>query len=161
MNATNIGVMEQEQRKIETKTQIRGAVSERRQERLAKTRQKQELGKTVFSDHIFVFTGLFVKLIRGTLMPLLEFPKKVGTIKPKAKRLSKFLDIYESLCDLYIVADESGPTIVNLEEYGHMKAEIKSVKAGIGNSIVDMFNDLKNSIQNDGSRNPVQGGYTR
>ncbi|PWA42266.1 exocyst complex protein Exo70, Cullin repeat-like-containing domain protein [Artemisia annua] len=119
---------------------------------------EQELGKTVFSDHISVFTGLFVNLVRGTLMPLLEFPNKVGTSKPKAKRLFKFLDIYESLRDLYIVADESGPTTVNLEEYGHMKAEIKSVKAGIGNSIVDMFNDLKNSIQNDGSRNPVQGG---
>lgn len=119
---------------------------------------ERELGKTVFSDHISVFTGLFVNLVRGTLMPLLEFPNKVGTIKPKAKKLFKFLDIYESLRDLYIVADESGPTTVNLEEYGHMKAEIKSVKAGIGNSIVDMFNDLKNSIQNDGNRNPVQGG---
>nr|GEW78142.1 exocyst complex component EXO70B1-like [Tanacetum cinerariifolium] len=119
---------------------------------------ERELGKMVFSDHISVFTGLFVNLIRGTLMPLLEFPNKVGTVKPKAKRLFKFLDIYESLRDLCIVADESGPTTVNLEEYGHMKAEIKSVKVNIGNSIVDMFNDLKNSIENDGNRNSVQGG---
>ncbi|KAI3730804.1 hypothetical protein L1987_61982 [Smallanthus sonchifolius] len=119
---------------------------------------EQELGETVFSEHLPVFTGVFINLIRGITTSLLEFPTTVALEKPKSKRLFKFLDIYESICDLNAAIDDPDPGHDKLEEYSNLKTEISTVGDTIGEVLVNMFNDLKHSISNDTNKAQIQGG---
>ncbi|KAM0014950.1 putative exocyst complex component Exo70, cullin repeat-like-containing domain superfamily [Helianthus debilis subsp. tardiflorus] len=119
--------------------------------------EERKLGETVFSEHLPVFTGVFINLIRGITTSLLEFPTTVAIEKPKAKRLFKFLDIYESIRDLSVAVEESDSNDVKLEEYCNLKSEISIVGDTIGEVVVNMFNDLKQTISNDNNKTTVQG----
>ncbi|MFS7959082.1 putative exocyst complex component Exo70, cullin repeat-like-containing domain superfamily [Helianthus anomalus] len=119
--------------------------------------EERKLGETVFSEHLPVFTGVFINLIRGITTSLLEFPTTVAIEKPKAKRLFKFLDIYESIRDLSVAIEESDSNDVKLEEYCNLKSEISIVGDTIGEVVVNMFNDLKQTISNDNNKTTVQG----
>ncbi|XP_035832672.1 exocyst complex component EXO70B1 [Helianthus annuus] len=119
--------------------------------------EERKLGETVFSEHLPVFTGMFINLIRGITTSLLEFPTTVAIEKPKAKRLFKFLDIYESIRDLSVAIEESDSSDVKLEEYCNLKSEISVVGDTIGEVVVNMFNDLKQTISNDNNKTTVQG----
>ncbi|KAJ0537506.1 putative exocyst complex component Exo70, cullin repeat-like-containing domain superfamily [Helianthus annuus] len=119
--------------------------------------EERKLGETVFSEHLPVFTGVFINLIRGITTSLLEFPTTVAIEKPKAKRLFKFLDIYESIHDLSVAVEESDSNDVKLEEYCNLKSEISIVGDTIGEVVVNMFNDLKQTISNDNNKTTVQG----
>ncbi|KAI3817424.1 hypothetical protein L1987_11214 [Smallanthus sonchifolius] len=119
---------------------------------------ERELGETVFSEHLPVFTGVFINLIRGITTSFLEFPTTVALEKPKAKRLFKFLDIYESIRDLNAAIDDPDPGDEKLEEYSNLKTKISTVGDTIGEVVVNMFNDLKHSISNDTNKAQIQGG---
>ncbi|KAL8258439.1 hypothetical protein R6Q59_030480 [Mikania micrantha] len=117
---------------------------------------ERTLGETIFSNHLSVFNGILINLIRVITTSLLEFPTTVVMEKPKAKRLFKFLDIYESICDLsatVVCSDD-----VTLEDYSDLISEISVVKDSIAKVVVNMFNDLKHSVSNDTNKAQIQGG---
>ncbi|KAK1415877.1 hypothetical protein QVD17_31665 [Tagetes erecta] len=119
---------------------------------------EKKLGEMVFSEHTPVFTGVLINLFRGITNSLLEFPTTVAVEKPKAKRLFKFLDVYEAIRDLNAAIVESGYGEVTGEEYSDLKSEISTVGDSIGEVVINMFNDLKNSISNDTNKTQIQGG---
>ncbi|KAI3515920.1 hypothetical protein L1887_14826 [Cichorium endivia] len=119
---------------------------------------ERKLGETVFSDHVTVFTGLFINLLRGVTTQLVEFATAVATATPKSKRLLKFLEIYEAIRDLGDSIHDSDSGNVKLEETCTIKSEISSARDSIGEAVFNMFNDLKNSIRNDANKTPIQGG---
>lgn len=120
---------------------------------------EKKLGEKVFSQqHMPVFTGVLINLIRGITNSLLEFPTTVAVEKPKAKRLFKFLDVYEAICDINVSIVELGSGEVTVEGYSDLKSEISTVGDSIGEVVINMFNDLKNSISNDTNKTQIQGG---
>ncbi|KAI7749169.1 hypothetical protein M8C21_028224 [Ambrosia artemisiifolia] len=119
--------------------------------------EERKLGETIFSNHLTVFTSLFINLIRGITTSLLEFPTTLAIEKPKAKRLFKFLEIHESIRDLSIAVKESNSCDGKLEEYCNLKSEISIVGDTIGEVVINMFNDLKQTISNDTNKTTVQG----
>ncbi|KVI05696.1 Cullin repeat-like-containing domain-containing protein [Cynara cardunculus var. scolymus] len=119
---------------------------------------ERKLGETVFSNHISVFTGLFINLIHGVTALLVDFATAVAMTKPKAKRLFKFLDIYEALGGIGRALVDESNSHVKLEEYCNLQSEISSVRGSMGETVVIIFNDLNNSIRNDTNKTPVQGG---
>ncbi|KAJ9554573.1 hypothetical protein OSB04_018618 [Centaurea solstitialis] len=120
---------------------------------------ERDLGETVFSDHPLVFTPLFINLINGITMLLVEFATSVAMSKPKAKRLFRFLDIYKGLVDLGTFVDESdNKHDVRIEESCRLKSEISSASDRMGEAVVNAFKDVTNYIRNDTNKTPVQGG---
>lgn len=119
---------------------------------------EKKLGESVFSDHFSVFMGLFINLIRGITTSLLEFATAVAMEKPKGKRLFKFIDIYEAIRGIEVVFDNSVSSDIKLEESTTLKSEILSVGDSIGEAVVNIFCDLKNSIRNDTIKTTVSGG---
>nr|XP_043621178.1 exocyst complex component EXO70B1-like [Erigeron canadensis] len=119
---------------------------------------ERKLGENVFTDQLPVFASLFLNLIRNITTLLLEFAIAVANVKPKGKRLFKFIDMYEAIRDLGTVVDESDFGDTKLEEWGVLKSEILSTGDNIGEAVVNMFSDLKNAIRNDTNKTTVQGG---
>ncbi|CAI9259984.1 unnamed protein product [Lactuca saligna] len=119
---------------------------------------ERKLGETVFSDHLKVFTTLFINILRGVTTLLVESVTVVATAKPKAKRLLKFLEMYVAIRDLGDSIDDSDFSNVKLEESCSLTSEISSATYIIGQVVLNMFNDLKSSIKNDANKTPIQGG---
>ncbi|KAI3720455.1 hypothetical protein L6452_21373 [Arctium lappa] len=118
------------------------------------------LGEKVFSDHLPVFRGLFINLIRSVVTSLLDYAAAVAMRKRSAERLFKFLDMHEALNSLREATNDSSHSdeIKHQQPCNDLNSEISSVINRIGEGVVNMFSDLENSIRNDVAKTPVPGG---
>ncbi|KAK1406044.1 hypothetical protein QVD17_42241 [Tagetes erecta] len=115
---------------------------------------ERKLGESVFGeDHLSVFRGLFINLIRSLITSLLDYAGTVAMMKRSAaERLFKFLDMYEALQGVReaMNVDNGNSNDLNLE--------ISLVSERIGEGVVNTFVDLEKSIQQDAAKTPVPGG---
>ncbi|KVH97873.1 exocyst complex component EXO70B1-like [Cynara cardunculus var. scolymus] len=116
------------------------------------------LGEKIFSEHLYVFRGLFSNLIRSVVTSLLDYAAAVAIRKRSAERLFKFLDMHEALNGLREATNDSSDETKDEQSCNDLNAEISSVIDRIGEGVVNMFGDLENSIRNDVAKTPVPGG---
>ncbi|KAL3500982.1 hypothetical protein ACH5RR_035431 [Cinchona calisaya] len=115
---------------------------------------ERQLGETVFADHPSIFISIFSNLARAVVIQLLDFAEAVSMSKRSAEKLFKFLDMYETLLDLIPAITHSCS-----DDFEHeIKYEIASAADRLGESAINIFLDLENSIKNDVAKNAVPGG---
>jgi exocyst complex protein 7 len=112
---------------------------------------EQNLCDSVFSDHPSVSQTLFIDLARPVVIQLLDFAEALVLTKRSAEKLFKFLDMYESLRDLFR-AMHGGPYPEELI------SEASEAKTRLGEAAMSIFCDLENSIKSDHGRTPVPSG---
>ncbi|CAN4123395.1 unnamed protein product [Withania somnifera] len=117
---------------------------------------ERRLGESVFSASPMISHSLFNNLARSVAIQILDFAEAVSRTKRSAEKLFKYLDIYDTICDLIHGISES--LSINDCDDHQLKSEILATRDRFGEVAVNIFCDLENSIKNDVARTPVPGG---
>ncbi|CAA3017586.1 exocyst complex component EXO70B1 [Olea europaea var. sylvestris] len=115
---------------------------------------EKKLGESIFTDHPLISRSLFTNLARAVVIQLLDFAEAVSMAKRSAEKLFKFLDVYETLQNLIPAINDS----CSHEREHELTSEIAASGDRIGESAVNIFCDLENSIKSDVAKSPVPGG---
>ncbi|VFQ60922.1 unnamed protein product [Cuscuta campestris] len=115
---------------------------------------ERRLADSIFSDHPPLSHTVSTNFTRPVVIQLMDLAEVVSMTKRSAEKLFKFLDMYETICDLTSTLRD-WCSDGSLSEIRH---EIAAVGDRIGEAVVSLFLDLENSIRNDVSRTPVPGG---
>ncbi|KAK4751476.1 hypothetical protein SAY87_004958 [Trapa incisa] len=98
---------------------------------------------------------LFHSLTLGVMVQLLNFSEAVAMSKRAPEKLFKFLDMYEAMRDME-------PVLTGLlgecKEHEFIKSEMVTARSRLGESTVNIFCDLENSVGSDTGKNVVPGG---
>ncbi|KAL0887950.1 hypothetical protein Bca101_011933 [Brassica carinata] len=98
--------------------------------------------------------SLFCIVTHGLTIQFLGFAEAVAMTKRSTEKLFKFLDIYETLRDSFPAMEELFPEELRSE----LRNGVTSARARLGESAINIFSDLENSIKSDSSKTPVPGG---
>ncbi|CAN7141140.1 unnamed protein product [Brassica rapa subsp. narinosa] len=98
--------------------------------------------------------SLFCIVAHGLTIQFLGFAEAVAMTKRSTEKLFKILDIYETLRDSFPPMEELFPEELRSE----LRNEVTSVRSRLGESAINIFSDLENSIKSDSSKTPVPGG---
>ncbi|KAJ0243465.1 Exocyst subunit Exo70 family protein [Hirschfeldia incana] len=98
--------------------------------------------------------SLFCIIAHGLTIQFLGFAEAVAMTKRSTEKLFKFLDIYETLRDSFPSMEELFPAELRTE----LRNEVTSARSRLGESAINIFSDLENSIKSDSSKTPVPGG---
>ncbi|GMI87854.1 exocyst subunit exo70 family protein C1 [Hibiscus trionum] len=112
---------------------------------------ERKLSNLIF-EHSSTAQRMFCDLATSLTIKLLSFPNALLLFKQYSmEKLFKFLDIYETLCDLIsgIGNDLSAKDLIH---------ETSVTRRRIGEAAVSMFCELEDSIKNDNGRIPVANG---
>ncbi|KAL6969223.1 hypothetical protein U1Q18_028948 [Sarracenia purpurea var. burkii] len=115
---------------------------------------ERKLCDTVFTENPSNSAIHFSNLVRSVVIQLLTFADAVILTKRSAEKLFKYLDMYETLCDLIPAVKESCSGDCSHD----LSAEISTAGDRIGEAAVYIFCDLENSIKGDAAKTPVPGG---
>ncbi|KAE8690790.1 CCHC-type integrase-like protein [Hibiscus syriacus] len=109
---------------------------------------ERKLCESIF-EHAPIAQRLFCDLATSLTIKLLNFPNALLLIKQySTEKLFKFLDIYETLCDLISVIGNDLSA----------KDLIPETQCRIGEAAVSIFRELEDSIKNDNGKIPVANG---
>ncbi|KAF3500869.1 hypothetical protein F2Q69_00044906 [Brassica cretica] len=98
--------------------------------------------------------SLFCIVAHGLTIQFLGFAEAVAMTKRSTEKLFKILDIYETLRDSFPPMEELFPE----ELCSELRNEVTSARSRLGESAINIFSDLENSIKSDSSKTPVPGG---
>ncbi|KAJ0260913.1 Exocyst subunit Exo70 family protein [Hirschfeldia incana] len=98
--------------------------------------------------------SLFCLITHGLAIQFLGFAEAVAMTKRSTEKLFKILDIYETLRDSFPAMEELFPE----ELRGELRSEVTTARSRLGESAINIFSDLENSIKSDSSKTPVPGG---
>ncbi|KAF8118094.1 hypothetical protein N665_0006s0094 [Sinapis alba] len=98
--------------------------------------------------------SLFFLITHGLAIQFLGFAEAVAMTKRSTEKLFKILDIYETLRDSFPAMEELFPEELRSE----LRSEVTSARSRLGETAINIFSDLENSIKSDSSKTPVPGG---
>ncbi|CAH8292226.1 unnamed protein product [Eruca vesicaria subsp. sativa] len=98
--------------------------------------------------------SLFCIITHGLAIQFLGFAEAVAMTRRSTEKLFKILDIYETLRDSFPVMEELLPEELRSE----LRSEVNSARSRLGETAINIFSDLENSIKSDSSKTPVPGG---
>lgn len=98
--------------------------------------------------------SLFCLVTHGLAIQFLGFSEAVAMTRRSTEKLFKILDIYETLRDGFSAMEELFPE----ELCGELRSEVTTARSRLGESAINIFSDLENSIKSDSSKTPVPGG---
>ncbi|CAF1884623.1 hypothetical protein Bca4012_047837 [Brassica carinata] len=98
--------------------------------------------------------SLFCIVAHGLAIQFLGFYEAVAMTKRSTEKLFKILDIYETLRDSFPTMEKLFPE----ELCGELRNEVTSARSRLGETAINIFLDLENSIKSDSSKTPVPGG---
>nr|VDD19190.1 unnamed protein product [Brassica oleracea] len=98
--------------------------------------------------------NLFCIVAHGLAIQFLGFYEAVAMTKRSTEKLFKILDIYEMLRDSFPAMEKLFPE----ELCGELRNEVTSSRSRLGETAINIFLDLENSIKTDSSKTPVPGG---
>ncbi|XP_051122528.1 exocyst complex component EXO70B1-like [Andrographis paniculata] len=109
---------------------------------------EKTLAESVFPDTPSLRRKLLTNHLRAVAIQLLDFADATALSKKSAEKLFKYLDMFETLRDQFLpsLSDES------------LISEVSAAADRVGESVIGIFRQLEDSIQNDASRTPVPGG---
>ncbi|KAF2611344.1 hypothetical protein F2Q70_00007397 [Brassica cretica] len=99
--------------------------------------------------------SLFNIVTHGLAIQFLGFAEAVAMTKRSTEKLFKILDIYETLRDSFPAMEELFPEELLRSE---LRSEVTSARSRLGETAINIFSDLENSIKSDSSKTPVPGG---
>ncbi|KAJ4882857.1 exocyst subunit exo70 family protein C2 [Raphanus sativus] len=98
--------------------------------------------------------SLFCIVTHGLTIQLLGFAEAVAMTRRSTEKLFKILDIYETLRDSFQSMEE----LFTEELRTELRNDVTSARSRLGESAINIFSDLENSIKSDSSKTPVPGG---
>ncbi|CAF1697359.1 unnamed protein product [Brassica napus] len=98
--------------------------------------------------------SLFNIVTHGLAIQFLGFAEAVAMTKRSTEKLFKILDIYETLRDGFPAIEE----LFTEELRSELRSEVTSARSRLGETAINIFSDLENSIKSDSSKTPVPGG---
>ncbi|CAF2135977.1 unnamed protein product [Brassica napus] len=98
--------------------------------------------------------SLFCIVTHSLAIQLLGFYEAVAMTKRSTEKLFKILDIYETLRDSFPEMEKLFPEELRSE----LRNEVNSAHSQLGETAINIFLDLENSIKSDSSKTPVPGG---
>uniref|UniRef100_M4E3U0 Exocyst subunit Exo70 family protein n=1 Tax=Brassica campestris TaxID=3711 RepID=M4E3U0_BRACM len=98
--------------------------------------------------------SLFCIVTHSLAIQLLGFYEAVAMTKRSTEKLFKILDIYETLRDSFPAMEKLFPE----ELCSELRNEVNSARSQLGETAINIFLDLENSIKSDSSKTPVPGG---
>ncbi|KAL0728150.1 hypothetical protein Bca4012_024243 [Brassica carinata] len=98
--------------------------------------------------------SLFCIVTHGLAIQFLGFYEAVAMTKRSTEKLFKILDIYETLRDSFPAMEKLFPEELRSE----LRNEVTSARSRLGETAINIFLDLENSIKSDSSKTPVPGG---
>ncbi|KAJ0229523.1 hypothetical protein HA466_0315480 [Hirschfeldia incana] len=112
-------------------------------------------GELKLAEKIFPQEGsLFCIVTHGLAIQFLGFYEAVAMTKRSTEKLFKILDIYETLRDSFPAMEKLFPEELRSE----LRNEVASARSRLGETAINIFLDLENSIKSDSSKTPVPGG---
>ncbi|KAJ0229072.1 hypothetical protein HA466_0319550 [Hirschfeldia incana] len=112
-------------------------------------------GELKLAEKIFPEEGsLFCIVAHGLAIQFLGFYEAVAMTKRSTEKLFKILDIYETLRDSFPAMEKLFPEELRSE----LRNEVTSARSRLGETAINIFLDLENSIKSDASKTPVPGG---
>uniref|UniRef100_M4CPT9 Exocyst subunit Exo70 family protein n=1 Tax=Brassica campestris TaxID=3711 RepID=M4CPT9_BRACM len=98
--------------------------------------------------------SLFNIVTHGLAIQFLGFAEAVAMTRRSTEKLFKILDIYETLRDGFPAIEE----LFTEELRSELRSEVTSARSRLGETAINIFSDLENSIKSDSSKTPVPGG---
>ncbi|KAL0709483.1 hypothetical protein Bca4012_016461 [Brassica carinata] len=98
--------------------------------------------------------SLFCIITHGLAIQFLGFAEAVAMTQRSTEKLFKILDIYETLRDSFPAMEELFPEELRCE----LRSEVTTARSRLGETAINIFSDLENSIKSDSSKTPVPGG---